>query len=81
MKTGFTEACSQIWAFDTNNTRRECMWTCIWWQKIRHAPYIMPDGSLNPCIQCDEDKSGPIFKYFAARTRRDSGIKSEIDRP
>jgi hypothetical protein len=41
----------------------------------------MPDGSLNPCIQCDEDLSGPIFKYYSGRTRRNSGIKSEIDRP
>ena len=41
----------------------------------------MIDGKLNACLQCDEDKSGPVFKFFAGRTRRNSGIKSEIDRP
>ena len=33
------------------------------------------------CIQCDEDKSGPNFKYFSGRTRRNSGIPSSIYRP
>lgn len=41
----------------------------------------MIDGHLNPCLQCDEDKSGTLFKYYSGRTRRNSGIKSEIDRP
>jgi hypothetical protein len=48
---------------------------------LTNEPYIRPDGSLNECLQCDEDTSGPVFKYYAGRTRRDSGIKSEIDRP
>uniref|UniRef100_A0A7S2RQZ5 Uncharacterized protein n=1 Tax=Mucochytrium quahogii TaxID=96639 RepID=A0A7S2RQZ5_9STRA len=36
---------------------------------------------LNPCLQCDECRSGPIFQKVAGRTRRASGIKSAIDRP
>ena len=28
----------------------------------RHQPPNNPDGSLNSCIQCDEDLSGPNFK-------------------
>ena len=28
----------------------------------RHEPLNKPDGSLNDCIQCDEDLSGPNFK-------------------
>merc|ERR1711964_442526 len=40
-----------------------------------------PDGSLNDCLQCDEDKSGPNFKFFSGRTRRNSGIPSAIQRP
>lgn len=39
------------------------------------------EGNLNKCLQCDEDKSGPVFKYYSGRTRRNSGITSEIDRP
>ena len=40
-----------------------------------------PDGSLNDCLQCDEDMSGPNFKFFSGRTRRNSGIPSAIARP
>mmetsp|Transcript_23334 Transcript_23334/g.43439 ORF Transcript_23334/g.43439 Transcript_23334/m.43439 type:complete len:336 (+) Transcript_23334:89-1096(+) len=36
---------------------------------------------LNPCLQCDECRSGPIFQKIAGRTRRGSGIKSAIERP
>ena len=32
------------------------------------SPHHQPDGSLNDCIQCDEDESGPIFKAIAGRT-------------
>ena len=35
----------------------------------------------NECLQCDEDKSGPIFQLYAGRTRRNSGLLSGIVRP
>ncbi|RNA13468.1 hypothetical protein BpHYR1_012004 [Brachionus plicatilis] len=77
---GFTDQCAQIWLFNTKNTRRECFGVCIMaW--ILNEPYTKPDGSLNNCLQCDEDKSGPVFKYYSGRTRRNSGIRKEIDRP
>lgn len=38
------------------------------------------NGILNDCILCDEEKSGPVFKYEAGRNRRNSGIMSEIHR-
>ena len=79
---GFSEQCSNIWFYDEQNTRKECEWICLkdW---FLHVPNNVPANStnLNPCIQCDEDKSGPIFKKVAARTRRDSGLKSSINRP
>ena len=37
-------------------------------------------GKLNACLWCDERISGPGFKYQAARTRRNSGLLSEIPR-
>lgn len=77
---GFTTQCAEIWLYNTQNTRKECFGVCIWaW--IMNIPFTKPDGSLNDCLQCDEDKSGPVFKYFSGRTRRNSGIRSEIDRP
>lgn len=36
---------------------------------------------LNPCIQCDECASGPMFMKLAGRTRRNTGIASSILRP
>ena len=41
----------------------------------RNGPY-----RLNPCLQCDECRSGPIFQKIAGRTRRASGIVSAISR-
>lgn len=35
---------------------------------------------LAPCTACDEEASGPIFKKFAGRTRRSSGILADIKR-
>ena len=35
---------------------------------------------LNPCISCDECRSGPVFKRTAGRTRRASGAPSAIRR-
>lgn len=75
---GFTPACAQIWAFNTENTRASCLGPCI---ANLNRPYNLPDGSLNACLQCDEDESGPVFKAFAGRTRRNSGLATAICRP
>ena len=78
-KLGFSHECALTWYYNIRNTARQCLWTCLasW---IRQEPLNRPDGSLNACLQCDEDMSGPIFKYWAGRTRRNSGIRSEIGR-
>lgn len=77
---GFTETCADIWLYNSINTRKECFLICLksW---IIGEPNNKPDGSLNDCLRCDEDKSGPVFKYFSGRTRRNSGIGSAIKRP
>ena len=69
---GFTYPCAQIWYYNTINTRDNCRNICIY-ATLTKMPYVI-DGELNPCLQCDEDISGPVFQYFAGRTRRDSGI-------
>ncbi len=79
LKLGFTKPCAEVWVWNTINTRQQCGAVCFW-SYIRGRPYII-NGELNKCLQCDEDISGPIFKYESGRTRRNSGIKSEIDRP
>lgn len=77
---GFTTACAETWYFNALNTSRDCFWVCIksW---LNNEPFNNEDGSLNACLACDEEKSGPIFKSTAGRTRRNSGIESAIDRP
>jgi len=79
-KIGFSDECSKIWQFNIKNTRSKCFEPCIiaW---ITNEPLNNEDGTLNNCIQCDEDISGPNFKYFSGRTRRNSGIPSAIYRP
>ena len=81
-KIGFTMPCAYIWMRDAQNTRKFCFDICMK-DLIEHVPNNVPPNStnLNPCLECDEVKSGPVFKKVAGRTRRDSGIKSAINRP
>jgi len=77
---GFSTACAQTWLYDAQNTRRRCLSVCLWSWIEGEAP-TRKDGRLNACLQCDEDRSGPVFKATAGRTRRNSGIYSSIPRP
>ncbi|HRI63002.1 MAG TPA: hypothetical protein PK156_02160 [Polyangium sp.] len=75
---GFTKPCAQIWYYNTVHTRMVCELPCF---STLGKPYQLEDGSLNECLQCDEDMSGPIFKAVAGRTRRNTGIASALCRP
>jgi hypothetical protein len=75
---GFSEPCALIWYYNSGNTRAFCLVECL---EALDQPYHLADGSLNPCLQCDEDHSGPVFKAVAGRTRRNSGLASAICRP
>jgi hypothetical protein len=77
---GFSHACAKIWNFNVQNTKRECFGVCMRsWMSAEASTTV--DGGLNECLQCDEDRSGPVFKAVAGRTRRNSGIRSSIERP
>ena len=78
LELGFTPACASIWAYNVEHTRAECQEICI---ELLSEPYHADDGSLNACLQCDEDRSGPVFKALAGRTRRNSGLASALCRP
>ncbi len=77
---GFSTPCAQTWLYNIENTRRHCFTVCAWSWIEGEAP-TQEDGKLNHCLQCDEDRSGPVFKATAGRTRRNSGIHSSIPRP
>ena len=79
MKIGFDRVCAKVWYYNTRNTRSECILKCL--DDFFSTKYHNKDGSLNDCIQCDEDKSGPIFKATSGRTRRNSGLPSALCRP
>jgi hypothetical protein len=77
---GFTKGCSQIWYYNTVNTRKHCS-QCFYHTFAgtplqSDAPYCQ----MNDCLQCDENKSGPYFSKFAGRNRRNSGILTDIVR-
>lgn len=77
---GFSEPCATMWYYNTVQTSKMCKWTCL---KEYFKPLNLKDDQcrINDCLQCDEDKSGQKFQEFAARTRRNSGLFSEIQRP
>lgn len=75
---GFTEACAQIWYYNTRHTRQQCLEPCI---LAIGKPYHLPDGTLNDCLLCDEVQSGDVFKAVAGRTRRNTGVASSMCRP
>ena len=78
LEIGFSEPCADIWLYNILNTRQKCLAVCL---EYLEEPHHLQDGSLNPCIQCDEDESGPVFKRVAGRTRRNSGLASGLCRP
>lgn len=72
---GFTKPCAQIWAYNVKNTQAKCFAVCI-----GNNTYNKKNGKLSKCLQCDEKKSGPVFKAVAGRTRRNTGIANAICR-
>lgn len=85
---GFEERCAETWAYNAMHTRRRCSGTCIrhygLWNVLTNNmgdAHNDEGGNLNPCLACDEFVSGPAFQYAAGRTRRTSGLRSEILRP
>jgi len=63
--------------YNALNDSRECLSICV---AELGSPYNQEDGLLNPCLQCDEDNSGPVFKTMAGRTRRSSRLAAVICR-
>jgi len=75
---GFERPCAQIWLYNTLHTRTACLDVCM---SGLGGSYNQPDGTLSPCLRCDEEQSGPVFKAVSGRTRRNSGLATAICRP
>jgi hypothetical protein len=87
VELGFTIPCAETWAYNAHHTRETCARTCRKYYGTLSVltgrmgkPNNLRDGSLNPCLACDEEHSGPGFQYAAGRTRRGSGLQSAIQR-
>jgi hypothetical protein len=79
MDIGLTQECAKIWNYDGIYDGKACGAVCA--QHVsdpNNGP--TPGCELNECLQCDEDKAGPLFTSFGGRTRRRSGLLSEIVR-
>ncbi|KAJ9467408.1 hypothetical protein DIPPA_14671 [Diplonema papillatum] len=79
--TNLTLSCALMFAYNGHNTGEVCRDICLLSWAEGQPNNLPPDNRLNDCLQCDEDKSGPIFKFYSGRSRRDSGLNSSIIRP
>ena len=81
---GLTEECAKMWLYDGYHTTKECTEICVA-ELVEDEGDVPANGpppecTLSDCLQCDEDVSGPIFKQYAGRIRRSSGLLSSIIR-
>ena len=85
-QTGMTANCALAWAVNmyldslpSPPFTFSCLGQCIA-LVTNPIPTNKDDCTLNDCLQCDEDVAGPIFIELAGRSRRNSGILSDITR-
>jgi hypothetical protein len=79
---GFTEDCAKIWLYNVGKTAEACGGKCAASRILRKSNNgPSPTCTLTGGLQCDEKKAGPVFKQFAGRTRRRSGLLLAIARP
>lgn len=79
MDLGLTKECAKIWNYDGIYDGKACGVVCakeLTWPNNGSPPAC----ALNDCLECDEEKAGPIFTAYGGRSRRRSGLLSEIVR-
>jgi hypothetical protein len=65
---GLTHDCAKIWNYDGIYDGKACALDCLGYVNApNNGP--APACDLNPCLQCDEEKAGPLFSVYAGRTR------------
>lgn len=80
-KLGFTESCAKIWHYSGVETRKSCRGVCLKFTLANRDPNgPAPNCPLADCLECDELRSGPVFKIAVGRNRRNSGLRSGIVR-
>jgi hypothetical protein len=79
LNLGYTLPCAEISIYQSLNSIKYCSWICVV-ESLKFNPLFNPDGSPGKCMQCDKEHSDDLYRYFAGRTRRNSGIESFIKR-
>ncbi|CAM9772234.1 unnamed protein product [Chrysoparadoxa australica] len=77
---GFSPPCQQCWDENIRCTYEACRRICFRWKTRPWTFPPLPEGALDPCLQCDEDVCGPAFKACSGATRRRLGVISDINR-
>mmetsp|Transcript_10531 Transcript_10531/g.29976 ORF Transcript_10531/g.29976 Transcript_10531/m.29976 type:complete len:208 (+) Transcript_10531:349-972(+) len=79
-KVNFTPGCNECWLENIKcDVNSKCLWICLK-STLSGESNNKGDGTLNSCLQCDEDVCGPAYIRCAGANRRRSGITSDIDR-
>jgi hypothetical protein len=79
MDIGLSLECAKIWNYDGIYDGQMCGATCAGdITSPNNGP--APACELSACLQCDEEQAGPLFSSIGGRTRRRSGLLSEIIR-
>lgn len=81
----FTRPCQTCWVDNIQCTNEKCSHACkfhvlrslLTGRKIAQP---LDDGSLNPCLACDEQECGPAFRKCAGANRRRCSISTDIPR-
>ena len=80
IELGLTLECAKIWNYDGIYDGQVCTKTCLGeLTDPNNGP--PPACQINDCLECDEENAGPVFSAYGGRTRRRSGLLSEIIRP
>ena len=78
---GLTYGCAQINNFNAIYDQKACGAACATVPPGSPNNLPPPTCALNKCLQCDENKGDPTYKQWGGRSRRDTGLQSEIIRP
>eukprot|EP00659_Diplonema_papillatum_P005715 gene5715-8727_t len=78
---GLSLPCAEMFSWDSFNSLFKCMDICVLDMLEGTPNNLPPDNRLNDCLQCDEDHSGAVFRYYAGRSRPSSGLNCSVIRP
>lgn len=77
VEKGFSPGCAAVWVYNSLYTRDKCLFPCLN-NRGQAANEDAPGCPYNECLKCDETYSSETFRKTAGRSRRRSGLLSEV---